>query len=94
MHRELRRFETRALMGLVAKVVLSTCALGLVCWLSAHGPLAHWATQAFWSKLAALLVTIAAAGSVFVLCATLLGIGELRDVLKAVRRRLGRTGAR
>ncbi|HXA92431.1 MAG TPA: murein biosynthesis integral membrane protein MurJ [Steroidobacteraceae bacterium] len=94
MHRQLRRFETRALVGLVTKVVLSSCALGLVCWVSAHGPLAHWATQSFWPKLAYLLGTIAAAAAAFVLCTALLGIAELRDVIRAVWRRLSRAVGR
>ena len=94
MYRHLRRFETRALITLVAKVVLSCGVLGLICWLSARGPLAHWATQPLWPKLATLLATIAVAGGLFVACATLLGIRELRDLFQVLGRRLGRARAR
>jgi putative peptidoglycan lipid II flippase len=94
MHRQLRRFETRALLALLTKVALASCVLGGVCWLSAHGPLAHWATQRLWPKLLYLIATIAAATGAFALCTTFMRIPELRDLMHAIRRRLGRAAAR
>jgi putative peptidoglycan lipid II flippase len=90
MRRHLRRFETRAMLALCAKVLLATLALAVPCWIGAHWLLADWATQRFWWKLAWLLVTIAGGALTFLAAALLLRIPELEEVTRAVRRRLGR----
>jgi putative peptidoglycan lipid II flippase len=88
MRRHLRRFETRAMLTLGAKVLLATLALAVPCWIGAHWLLADWATQRFWSKLAWLLVSITAGALTFLTAALLLRIPELQEVTRAVWRRL------
>jgi peptidoglycan biosynthesis protein MviN/MurJ (putative lipid II flippase) len=65
-----------------------------VCWAGNHFLLAHWATERFLPKLAALLAVIAAGAGAFFACATALGIRELEEVSRTLRRRLARAAAR
>jgi putative peptidoglycan lipid II flippase len=91
MRRHLGKLESGAMLGLLARVALACVVLALICWGGAHWLLANWATQPFWPKLADLLVVIAAGALAFFLCASALGIGELHDITKAVKRRLRRS---
>jgi putative peptidoglycan lipid II flippase len=92
MRRHLGYLESRAMLSLLSRVALASAVLSGVCWAGAHFLLADWATQLFWPKLAALLGVIAAGAAAFFLCAVALGIGELREIGKAVKRRLRRPG--
>jgi putative peptidoglycan lipid II flippase len=94
MRHHLGRLESRTMLGLLAKLAAASAALALVCWAGAHFLLADWATERFWLKLAILLAVIVAGAAVFFSCALALGISELNDIAAAVRRRLGRAGAR
>jgi len=44
--------------------------------------------QAFWPKLLSLMLVIGCAAAAFFLCATAVGIGEVRELTQALRRRL------
>jgi putative peptidoglycan lipid II flippase len=90
MRSHLGRLESRAMAVLLLKVALASAALFAVCWTGAHFLLADWAVQAFWPKCLALLLVIAIGAAAFFFCASALGIGEVNDIVAAVRRRLRR----
>ena len=72
------------------KVALASLALLAVAGAGGQLLLADWAVQAFWPKCMSLLLVIACASAAFFLCAAALGIGEVHDILAALRRRLAR----
>lgn len=88
MRAHLGRLESRAMGALLARVALASLALLAIAWGGGRLLLADWATQAFWPKLASLTLVIACAGGAFFLCAGALGIGEVRELGQALRRRL------
>jgi putative peptidoglycan lipid II flippase len=90
MRRHLGSLHSRAMLKLLLRIAVASTVLGGICWAGAHWLLADWATQRFWPKLAALVAVIAAAGGAFLMCATALGVGELQDIMDAVKRRLRR----
>jgi putative peptidoglycan lipid II flippase len=92
MRRHLGNLESRAMLGLLSRLAVASVVLAAICWAGAHFLLADWATQRFWPKLAALLCVIAVGAAAFFLTATALGIGELREITNAVKRRLRRAG--
>ena len=92
MRSHLGRLESRRMAVLLAKVALASAALVAIAWAGAHWLLANWAVQAFWPKCLGLLLVIAAAGAAFFSCANALGIGEVRDIATAARRRWQRRG--
>ncbi|MFT3907025.1 MAG: murein biosynthesis integral membrane protein MurJ [Steroidobacteraceae bacterium] len=90
MHRHLGRLETRALLGTLARVLTATAALALVCWASDHWLLADWATQRFVSKLGALLFTVVVGAGVYFTVAVWMRIGDVDEIVAALKRRLAR----
>ncbi|MBV9727592.1 MAG: murein biosynthesis integral membrane protein MurJ, partial [Gammaproteobacteria bacterium] len=90
MRSELGRLESRLMVRLLAKVALASAALFAVCWAGNHLLLADWALQPFWPKLVSLALIIGSGAAVFFGCASVLGIGEVHDIVSAVRRRLRR----
>jgi peptidoglycan biosynthesis protein MviN/MurJ (putative lipid II flippase) len=90
MHRQLRRLESRRMLAMLGKVAIAGAALFAVCAASSHWLLADWATQAFWSKLSALLGTVVAGALVFGACGAALHIEEIDSLREALRRRLSR----
>ena len=81
---------------LLAKVALASLALLLVAGAGEQLLLADWAVQSFWPKcILSLLLVIACAAAAFFLCAAALRIGEVSDIVAALRRRIaGRRGQR
>ena len=90
MRSHLGRLESRAMLTLLAKVALASAALFAVCWAGAHYLLADWSVQPFWPRCLALVLVIVVGAGAFFLCASALGIGEVNDIVAAVRRRLRR----
>jgi putative peptidoglycan lipid II flippase len=90
MRSHLGRLESRAMLVLLAKVALASAVLFAVAWTGAHLLLADWAVQPFWPTCLALLLVIAVAGAAFFLSANALRIGEVHEIVSAVRRRLQR----
>jgi putative peptidoglycan lipid II flippase len=90
MRSQLGRLESRALAVLLSKVALACVVLAGISWSGAHFLLADWAVQPFWPKCISLVLVIAVAGAGFVLAANALRIGEVHEILAAVRRRLRR----
>src|SRR5437016_3577657 len=92
MRSHLGRLESRAMLSLLWKVALASAVLLGICWAGAHLLLADWAVQRFWPKCVSLLLVIGSAAGAFFLCANALGIGEVHEIVRAVRRRLHRAG--
>ncbi|MGH8133318.1 MAG: lipid II flippase MurJ, partial [Steroidobacteraceae bacterium] len=91
MRAHLGRLESRAMAALLARVALASLVLLAIAWAGGHLLLADWAVQRFWPKLASLTLVIACAAAAFFLCAAALGVGEVRELARAVRRRLRRS---
>ncbi|HEV2230409.1 MAG TPA: murein biosynthesis integral membrane protein MurJ [Steroidobacteraceae bacterium] len=91
MRAHLGRLESRAMAALLARVGLASLALLAIAWGGGQLLLGEWAVQSFWPKLASLTLVIGCAAAAFFLCASALGIGEVRELAHALRRRLGRT---
>ncbi|MGH8139737.1 MAG: murein biosynthesis integral membrane protein MurJ [Steroidobacteraceae bacterium] len=90
MRRHLRFLQSGVMLALLAKVGGASALMAALCWYGSSVFLSDWATQAFWPKLAALSGVILVGAGAFFLCATALGIAELRDITQAVQRRLRR----
>jgi putative peptidoglycan lipid II flippase len=90
MHSHLGRLESRAMLALLSKVALASGVLLAVCWAGAHLLLADWAVQAFWPKCIRLVLVIAGGAGAFFVTANALGVGEVHELVAAVRRRLRR----
>lgn len=88
MYRQLHGLELRAMLVMLAKSAIAGAALAAVCAVSNRWLLADWPTQPFAPKCAALLGTVAVAGLVFLGAGAALRIGELTELIAAVRRRL------
>jgi putative peptidoglycan lipid II flippase len=89
MRRHLNGLESQRMLGLLGRMVLPSVLLVCVCVASSRWWLADWAVQPFWSRLAALLVTVAAGAVVFVGSGVWLRIPELLEISAQLRRRLG-----
>jgi putative peptidoglycan lipid II flippase len=90
MEIQLKGLESRRLLRLLGKLAVATAALVVVCAASSRWWLADWQTQAFLSKLAALLGTVTLGGVAFVAGGLLLRIEELKELQNALARRLRR----
>jgi putative peptidoglycan lipid II flippase len=87
MRRNLQGLQTRRMLIMLVKVTVASAALMAVCAASLHWLLADWATQAFLSKLGALLATVTSGVVVFAVCGTWLRIEELNGLSAAFKRR-------
>jgi putative peptidoglycan lipid II flippase len=92
MRAHLGRLESRAMAALLGRVALASLVLLAIAWGGGQLLLGDWAVQPFWPKLASLTLVILCAALAFFLCASALGISEVRELGQAVRRRLRRAG--
>jgi putative peptidoglycan lipid II flippase len=90
MRRRTKLLETRALLGLLARLAVPCALLAGICWYAQAGPLAAWASMPLIPKIAWLLGTIVLAGGTFFISAAFCRIPELDDVIAAAKRKLGR----
>jgi putative peptidoglycan lipid II flippase len=90
MSRHLKGLESRRMLVMLGKVALAGGALVAVCGASSHWLLADWQTQAFLTKLGALLATVIVGTLVFAGCGAALHIEELKELQGAILRRLRR----
>jgi putative peptidoglycan lipid II flippase len=90
MRKEIDSLETRRLAVAVAKIVLASDALALVCWGCDWLMLSRWADMAFVLRVLSLGVTIGLAMGAFAVVASLLRLREIRDLLNAAKAKLGR----
>jgi putative peptidoglycan lipid II flippase len=92
MRAHLGRLESRAMLSLLARVALASAVLLVVAGGGEQLLLADWAVQPFWPKCGALLFVIVLAAGAFFASANALGIGEVHDIVRAVRRRVAARG--
>jgi len=78
------------MLALLLRLAAASLVLLLVAWGGGQLLLADWPVQPFWPKCASLLLVIALAAGAFFVCANALGIAEVHDIVRAVRRRLAR----
>jgi putative peptidoglycan lipid II flippase len=90
MRRHLGSLESGRMLATLVKITLAGAALAAVCAAANRWLLADWATQALWRKTLALLATVLVAGGLFTVCAALLKIEELTEVIAGLKRRLRR----
>jgi putative peptidoglycan lipid II flippase len=90
MRKQLGTLESRAMLSLLGKIAVASSLLLGISWAGGHFLLADWAVQAFWPKLLSLMLVIAAGAAAFFFAASALGISEVHDITRAVRRRLQR----
>jgi putative peptidoglycan lipid II flippase len=88
MRRHLGYLESGLMLRMLIRLAVASAVLAGVCWLGLHYFLLDWATEEFWVKLGALFFVIAAGAAAFLVCATALGITELREMTQAVKRKL------
>jgi putative peptidoglycan lipid II flippase len=94
MHRQVRRLETRQMIGTLAKLAIAGAALALVCWPAQNWMMAHWQNYGILVRAALLAGVITIAGGVFFAVALALRIEELDDVAAMAKRKLGRFAKR
>ncbi|GAC1453558.1 MAG: murein biosynthesis integral membrane protein MurJ [Steroidobacteraceae bacterium] len=90
MRAQLGTLESRAMLALLGRIAVATSCLLAVAWAGGQLLLANWAVQAFWPKLASLMLVVGAGAGAFYVAAGALGIVEVHDITRAVRRRLQR----
>jgi putative peptidoglycan lipid II flippase len=90
MRSHLGRLESRAMLTLLSKLAVASAVLLAIAWGGAHWLLADWAVERFAYTCTVLLLVIAGAAGAFFFTANALGIGEVHDIVSAVRRRLRR----
>ena len=88
MRRHLGRLESRALLGLLARLSVACAVLAAICWGGSHWLLGGWQREPFWPKLGDLALVIAAGAGAFFVCAMLLGIEEMHDIAQVLKRKL------
>jgi putative peptidoglycan lipid II flippase len=92
MRSHLGRLESRAMLALLGRVALASAVLLVVAGGGGQLLLADWAVQPFWPKCGSLLFVILLAAGAFFASANALGITEVHDIVRAVRRRLAARG--
>jgi putative peptidoglycan lipid II flippase len=90
MRRHTRRLETRQTLIGLGKICLAGAPLALICWAGNYWWLDAWESLRFFSKLAALLVTIVFGAIIFFGATFLLRVGEVNDIIDVFRRRIDR----
>ena len=88
MRRHLGALESGAMVRMLAKLAVASAVLAAICWAGMHYLLADWATEAFLPKLLSLFVVICVGAGAFFACASALGITELHEITRAIKRRL------
>jgi putative peptidoglycan lipid II flippase len=92
MRSHLGRLESRAMLALLGRVALASAVLLVVAGGGGQLLLADWAVQPFWPKCGSLLFVIVLAAGAFFASANALGITEVHDIVRAVRRRMAARG--
>ena len=90
MRREVAGLESRRMLVTLAKVLIASDVLALVCWGSKWLLLERWETMGLFLRISALGLTIALGATAYCGAASLLRLREMNDVLGTLRRRLAR----
>ncbi len=86
MWRQTRGLETGTLLSDLTRIGIAAAGLALVCWAGNHWWLGAWEHLRFVQKSLALAATIVAGMAVFFGAASLLRVGELRELLGLMKR--------
>jgi len=90
MRRQLHGLESRRMLKSLVKVAAAAAVMAAVCAGASHWLLGNWQTQPFLSKSAALLGIVVAGAAAFAVCGAALHIDELKELQRALQRRLKR----
>lgn len=82
--------ETRAILGLLARLAIPSLLLAGICWLALEFLFQAGAPLPEWQKIIGVLLVIAVAAAAFFGSAFLFRVTEVRDVVDLIRRKLGR----
>ncbi len=88
------KLSSRELLITLAKLVVASAALAVVCWASQTWVLGGWKHWGVMLKIAGLMGTIGVAAVVYFLAALALRIQELDEVTALAKRKLGRFAKR
>jgi putative peptidoglycan lipid II flippase len=86
MRRRIKGIEGRKTAMVVGKIILASLAMGVVCYGVSNG-ISKFAGESFAARAANVLASVGTGALVFYLCASLLGIEELRAATNAFARR-------
>ncbi len=90
MRRHTKMLGTRLMLSNLVKLAVASLPLALVCLAAQRWLFADLAHMAFVPKLLAVLATIGAGALVFSIAVALLRLDEMEEVIKLVKRKLGR----
>ena len=90
MRRETQILETTQMLTTLAKLAVASAVLAALCWVGDHWLLAGWSHMALLTRIASLSLVIGVAGAAFFAAALALRVGELEDLTKLIKRKLGR----
>ncbi|MCA1657672.1 MAG: polysaccharide biosynthesis C-terminal domain-containing protein, partial [Verrucomicrobiaceae bacterium] len=90
MRRYVGALETGAMLKTLGKLLVAAVGLGAICVAAVQLYLGSGSHLGNWAKLFGVTTTIALGSAVFFATAYLLGVGELRDVVGLVRRKVRR----
>ncbi len=90
MRKHLNGLESRRMLAMLVKVAAAAAVMAAICAAAAHWLLGSWQTQPFLSKSAALLGIVVVGAAAFALCGAALHVEELKELQRALLRRLRR----
>lgn len=93
MRRKIKRIQARKIITSFTKIALASAVMSVVCWFSYQYLDSYFAEKRLVFKFVETFVPIALGGIVFLLCAKLLGVSELNQLIGIFKQGLGRKTA-
>ena len=90
MRRETKLLETTQMIATLAKLVVASAVLAGVCWAGNRWLLGGWTHMPLFMRIGSLGSVIAVGGAAFFGAALALRVGELEDLMRLIKRKLGR----
>ena len=90
MRRETKLLETKQMIATLAKLSVASAILAGVCWAGNHWLLGGWAHMPLLARIGSLGLVIGVGCAAFFGAALALRVGELEDLMKLIKRKLGR----
>jgi putative peptidoglycan lipid II flippase len=90
MRRHLNGLESRRMLAMLVRVAAAAAVMAAICAAASHWLLGGWQTQPFLSKFAALLGIVVVGAAAFAVCGAALHVEELKELQRALMRRLKR----
>lgn len=90
MKKRINRINGRDIFASFIRIAAASAVMSVVCWFSYKFLAGRFGTSGFINKLLEAFVPIGLGGVVFLISAKLLGISEMNQFWKAIKRRLGR----